>query len=96
LKVKPIALACAVLALLNLSGAAQSPSTTQVRTAPTFNRDVAPILFNVCVGCHRPGGVGPMSLLTFESARTYAEPIRQKVMAGEMPPWYADRRYGQF
>ena len=70
LNVKPIAFACAVLALLNLSGHAQSPSTTQVHGAvPTFNRDVAPILFNVCVGCHRPGGVGPMSLLTFESAR---------------------------
>ena len=96
MNVKPVAFACAVLALLNLSGHAQSPSTAQVRGAPTFNRDVAPILFNVCVGCHRPGGVGPMSLLTFESARMYAESIRQKVTAGEMPPWYADRRYGEF
>ena len=86
LKVKPIAFACAVLALLNLTPP-QSPSTTQVRgAAPMFNREVAPILFNVCVGCHRPGGVGPMSLLTFESARMYAEPIRQKVVAGDMPP----------
>jgi hypothetical protein len=46
---------------------------------PTFNRDVAPILFNYCVACHRPNGVGPMSLLTFDSARAHAERIRQKV-----------------
>lgn len=70
---------------------AQARSTT-----PTFNREVAPILFTHCVGCHRPDGAGPMSLLTFDGARAYATRIRQKVTTNEMPPWYADRRYGQF
>ena len=37
-----------------------------------------------------------MSLLTFDEARMYASRIRQKVSAQEMPPWYADRRFGQF
>jgi hypothetical protein len=30
----------------------------------TFARDVAPILSENCVQCHRPGSFAPMSLLT--------------------------------
>ena len=63
---------------------------------PTFNQDVAPILFANCVSCHRPGEVAPMSLLTFDSARPWASAIKAKVLAREMPPWPPDPRYGQF
>src|ERR1041384_364401 len=35
----------------------------------TFNKDVAPIFFNNCVQCHRPGEIAPMSLLTYKDAR---------------------------
>src|SRR6266446_3507006 len=34
-------------------------------TEPTFTRDIAPILFQNCSGCHRPGQSGPFSLLTY-------------------------------
>ncbi len=63
---------------------------------PTFNRDVAPILYSNCVGCHRPGEVAPMSLLTFSDARPWARAIKARVLAREMPPWSADARYGDF
>lgn len=66
------------------------------RAVPTFNQQVAPILFAQCVACHRPDGVGPMSLLTFDDARAFAERIRAKVTTREMPPWYAEGRSGQF
>ena len=36
---------------------------------PTFNKDVAPILYRHCTQCHRPGETAPMSLLTYEAAR---------------------------
>lgn len=86
------------LAVLWLGGAWWSAApAAQVRgPEPTFNRDVAPILFAHCVECHRPGGVGPMSLVTIDAARAFAAPIRQKVTSREMPPWYADPRHGQF
>jgi hypothetical protein len=90
---------CAVLTLFSLRGDAAfvAGAVAQPRGAtPTFNRDVAPILFSQCATCHRPGGVAPMSLLTFNEARAHAARIRQKVGSGEMPPWYADRQYGQF
>jgi hypothetical protein len=66
---------------------AQSPAPAG---APTFARDVAPILFEHCASCHRPGEIGPMSFLTYESTRPWARSIQQKVLAREMPPWAAD------
>ena len=40
-----------------------------VRAAtPTYNRDIAPILWKQCAGCHRPGEIGPFSLLTYRDA----------------------------
>lgn len=62
----------------------------------TFNRDVAPILYSNCVSCHRPGEVGPMSLITFSDVRPWASAIKQKVVARAMPPWGADRAHGRF
>jgi mono/diheme cytochrome c family protein len=63
---------------------------------PTFTRDIAPILYNSCVSCHRPGEVAPMSLLTYQDARPWAKSIRAKVMTREMPPWGADPRFGKW
>src|SRR5438552_9152156 len=73
-----------------------SAQGTRAAAAPTFNKDVAPILFANCIGCHRPGEIAPMSLLTFQDARPWAKGIKAKVTAREMPPWFADPRYGKF
>ena len=64
--------------------------------APTFSRDVAPILYKQCVGCHRPGEAAPMSLLTYDQARPYAKAILNAVSKGSMPPWHADAPAGTF
>src|SRR5579859_1496531 len=57
---------------------------------PTFTKDVAPILYNHCVTCHRPGEIAPMTLLSYAEARPWAKAIKQKVESREMPPWGAD------
>ena len=62
----------------------------------TYTRHVAPILQARCQECHRPGEIGPFSLLTYESARGWADTIREVVQQERMPPWYADPRHGQF
>jgi mono/diheme cytochrome c family protein len=62
--------------------------------APTFTKDVAPIIYNSCVTCHRPGEVAPMSLMTYQDVRPWAKSIRLKVANREMPPWGADPHYG--
>jgi mono/diheme cytochrome c family protein len=63
-------------------------------TPVTFARDVAPILQKNCQQCHQPGSIGPMSLTTFEEVRPWARAIKQKVVAGEMPPYRYDRHVG--
>ena len=35
----------------------------------TFHKHVEPILQKNCQGCHRPGQIAPMSLLTYSNAR---------------------------
>src|SRR5713226_3300578 len=64
--------------------------------APTFSKDVAPILFKSCVECHRPSAMAPMSLMTYEDARPWARAIRQKVATRQMPPWGADPTVGKY
>ena len=65
-------------------------------TVPTFTKDVAPIVFNRCASCHRPGEVAPMSLLTYNQVRPWVKSIVAKITSREMPPWGADPRYGTF
>ncbi len=65
-------------------------------SAPTYNHDVGPILNNKCVSCHRPNQVAPMPLMTFKEAHPWVRAIKAKVMAHEMPPWFADPRFGKF
>jgi mono/diheme cytochrome c family protein len=60
----------------------------------TYAKDVAPIIQNSCMVCHRPGGIGPMDLLTYEDARRYARRIREQVVNELMPPYYYDRDVG--
>ena len=60
----------------------------------TFTRDVAPILYENCVQCHRPGSFAPMSLLTYETARMYAPLMKIKVQTRQMPPWHVDQTVG--
>jgi len=57
---------------------------------PTFNRDVAPILYEKCARCHRPGEVAPFSLLTYSDAAKRASLIATVTGSRIMPPWKPD------
>jgi hypothetical protein len=65
-------------------------------SAPTFYKDVLPILKDHCQSCHRPGEVAPMPLVTYEQTRPWASAIAHEVQMKMMPPWFADSRYGHF
>src|SRR5215210_1384988 len=69
---------------------------SQAAPAVTFTKDIAPILHARCITCHRPGEVAPMALRTYDEVRPWARAIKQKVMAREMPPWFADPAHGSF
>ena len=70
--------------------------TTTSENNVTFTKDVAAIFYKNCTGCHRPGEIAPMSLLTYSEARPWAKSIREKVANREMPPWHADPKYGEW
>ena len=83
--------------IAGLSAAPVEPKAEQPPAkVPTFSKDVAPILYKNCVGCHRPGEIGPMSLLTYNDARPHAKAIREEIGDGNMPPWHADPKHGKF
>ena len=64
--------------------------------APTYAKEVAPILYKNCTTCHRDGGIGPFSLLDYDVAKKNVKDIRDAVSTGYMPPWHADAPHGTF
>ena len=62
----------------------------------TFARDVAPLLFDKCASCHRPGGPAPFSLLTYRDARQRASLIAAVTAQRFMPPYNAHTDAGTF
>ena len=76
--------------------ASRPPAIATAAPEVTFTRDVAPILHARCVVCHRPGEVAPMALLSYQDARPWARAIKDKVVARQMPPWFADPAIGAF
>ncbi len=80
-------LAISVLAILS------DPAAAQV---PTFNADVAPILYRHCVVCHRPGDIAPFSLVTYPDAAKRARLVASATQRRAMPPWKPEPDYGEF
>ena len=62
----------------------------QPTQAVTFTRDIAPIFFRQCAGCHRPGEAGPFPLLQYDECRSHALQIADVVRRKLMPPWLPD------
>jgi hypothetical protein len=64
--------------------------------SPTYNRDIAPILWKNCAGCHRPGEIGPFSLLTYRDASRRASFLAEITASRRMPPWKPEPNFGAF
>ena len=63
-------------------------TTVPADSPPTFTRDVAPILFEHCAPCHRPGEEAvPFPLLSYADASSRGEKIARAVRSRRMPPW---------
>ncbi|MCB1100322.1 MAG: tetratricopeptide repeat protein [Verrucomicrobiae bacterium] len=55
--------------------------------SPVFTRDVAPLIFNHCSPCHRPGESAPFDLLTYADVRKHSKLIAEVTRDRYMPPW---------
>lgn len=69
--------------------------TAPAETAITYHRQIARIMQNHCVECHREGGAGPFALTSYEDVIENAGMIRKQVERGVMPPWFAAPLPGQ-
>lgn len=72
------------------------PLAAQTPSAVTFAHDIAPIVFQNCASCHRPGESGPFSLLSYDDARRHARQIAAVTKSRFMPPWLPAPGYGDF
>jgi hypothetical protein len=64
--------------------------------APTFYKDVLPILQQHCQVCHRAGEIAPLPFVTYQQTSSWADQINDAVRAKRMPPWFANPKYGHF
>ncbi|HEY9178869.1 MAG TPA: T9SS type A sorting domain-containing protein [Flavipsychrobacter sp.] len=62
---------------------------------PVWSTDIAPILFNNCASCHRPTGIAPFNLLTYNDAVNRASGIYSAVTSRYMPPWPPDPKFSR-
>jgi peroxiredoxin/mono/diheme cytochrome c family protein len=57
----------------------------------TYYKDVLPVLQANCQSCHRPGNVGPFSLMNYRQAVKWADSMMEEVKGKRMPPWKPER-----
>lgn len=78
---------------------AKNTADTQAVAAPTFYKDVLPVLQENCQVCHRANGanlggmVAPMAFTSYDDTRPWARSIARQVEARTMPPWHADAQH---
>ncbi len=87
-----------VLLLASTFALAACRARSGVRQAAeaTYNRDIAPLLWERCTPCHRPGQLAPFSLLEYAQVRSHASQIVTATRSHAMPPWLPERGYGTF
>lgn len=82
-----------LLLVLSLScGQEEEPLPDKV----TYTEHVAPLLFQHCTVCHRPGEGAHFDLVNYEQARRYGSAMAFMVKERRMPPWPADPLYRSF
>jgi len=80
-----------ILNRLSMAVLSVSCIVAPVFAAPvTFSENVAPIIFNRCTGCHRPGEAAPFALVNYRDAQKHGKLIAAVTASRVMPPWQAE------
>src|SRR5262245_13495863 len=72
------------------------PSVSSAQPRLSFTKDIAPIIWSRCASCHRPGAIGPFSLLTYDDVKRRATQIAAVTKQRVMPPWKPEAGKGDF
>ena len=70
--------------------------TTEKTDTLSYTRDIAPILAESCVRCHRDGGIGPWSMTDYQTITGWSAMMKEVLLSRRMPPWKADMHIGGF
>ena len=62
----------------------------------TFYQNIAPIIYQNCSVCHRPGESAPFALLSYDDVKRHAAQIADVTKRRYMPPWLPQQGYGEF
>ena len=87
-----MAFAVALLAGGNQGSRMASSGSSGGDTHVTFDRDIAPVIYQNCASCHRPGESGPFPLLTYHDVKNHANQIVAVTRTHYMPPWLPEPR----
>lgn len=90
--VRSIACICGTILVAESSAFA----ATSDHPAVTFAKDIAPIVFNNCTSCHRPGEVAPFALMNYADVSRHSHEIADLTHDRQMPPWKPAEGYGDF
>ena len=82
--------------LLILGSLSPAPASPAEKPAVTFSEHIAPIVFQNCTTCHRPGEAGPFPLTNYAEAKKKAHLIAEVTSGKSMPPWHPDEGCGEF
>jgi Tfp pilus assembly protein PilF len=96
LRVLRASLLAAALLWPRAAVAQPAAETSMQPAAPTFTKDIAPIVWARCATCHRPGEIGPFSLITYDDVRRHATQIASVTARRVMPPWKPLPGRGEF
>ncbi len=55
-----------------------------------FSEHIAPIVFNDCATCHRPGEAAPFTLMSYDDVKKRGKLIASVTRSRLMPPWKAE------
>ncbi|QEF99795.1 Thiol-disulfide oxidoreductase ResA [Stieleria maiorica] len=87
---KTTGVGCLITRATKMNGTATSSADV------TFNADIAAILNEHCVECHRPGEIAPMALTDYDEVVGWGQMILEVIDQKRMPPWHADPDIGHF
>ncbi len=103
-RVWPAAATCCALAGVGIGALLwqRKPAAPDANYTPkpageiTFSKDIAPIVFQNCSGCHRPGQSAPFPLLDYGDVKKRAADIAGVTKSRLMPPWLPEPGHGSF
>ena len=76
-----------MVALLLLSACSRSDEAPSRADAPTWSRDIQPLVARHCLSCHSEGEVGPMPFATWDQTAPWAPVLAEVTRQRVMPPF---------